>query len=306
MPAEIVKKTRWGDEEDEEEQIEILKDSNGVKERVKFSVNAKGQKVKITQKVRVKEYKTRVPLRVFDRKSLPRFGDAKVGEENVTLPSRDFVSIEHPDDQMNEDTDDPTLAKTLANFISKQQERNIIRDNDMGDLMDDMDGRDNYEVGGGDGARSSSGGPQRYVAPGSRNTAGGGTSMDAGKERDGTENTLRVSNLTKAVTEDDLRDLFERFGRIHRISLPRIERDGVKEPRGFAYIAYARREDAEVALERLQGYGYDHLIIKLEWAKPTVGGGGGNESQFRSGYGKALVQDTTDKVLFASNLTGNN
>lgn len=252
-------------------------------------------------KVRVKEFKTRVPLRVQARKNLPRFGDAKIGEENVTLPSRDFVSIEHPDDSINEDADDPTLAKTLANFISKQQERGMAREHDIGDVFEETVGEDGAPV-----VKS-----DRYVAPGARGGAvSSGRDFGFGdKDKDGTENTLRVSNLTKAVTEDDLRELFERYGRIHRVSLPRVEKDGVKEPRGFAYIAFARHEDAEKALEQLQGHGYDHLILKLEWAKQTKsdeGGGGGGGNKFMSGYGKQLVQDTKEKVYYASNLTGNN
>lgn len=237
-----------------------------------------------------------MPLRVETRKNLPRFGDAKIGEENVTLPSRDYVSIEHPDDATNDDADDPTLAKTLANFISKQQERGMARDFNI-------DNFDEIEKTGGDGEET--GKTDRYVAPG----RGGGVSAagDFGfgnKDKDAAETTLRVSNLTKAVTEDDLRDLFERFGRIHRVSLPRVEKDGIKEPKGFAYIAYARHEDAEKALELLQGHRYDHLILKLEWARPTKGDGERNPN-FMSGYGKQLVQDTKEKVYFASNLTGN-
>lgn len=81
-------------------------------------------------------------------------------------------------------------------------------------------------------------------------------------------------------------------------------------------------------MEALQGYGYDHLILKLEWAKvrrkwtrlfacfdrhahrvlvffflqpntkdPSAA------TEFRSGYGKALAQDTKEKVSYASNLT---
>jgi len=297
-PKDKLEKQRWADEDDEEE-VQVQVTSNGIQERVTFSTNAKGQTVKTTTKVRVKEVKTRVPLRVAARKNLPRFGDAQSGEEGVTLLSRDSIPMEHPDDQTTEAADDPSLAKTLANFISKQQERDLARDADID--MDDIKARDDF--GGGD----------KYVAPGAR--GGAGSAMASGtdmfKERDGTENTLRVSNLTKAVTEDDLRDLFGRYGHIHRISLPRKEENGIKEPRGFAYIAFAQHGDAAVALEKLQGHGYDHLIIKLEWAKPTKdgpggpGGPGGAGEPFRSGYGKALVQDTKEKVYYASNLTGN-
>lgn len=252
-------------------------------------------------KIRVREIKNRVPLRVLARRDLPRFGDAKVGEENVTLPSRDYVSIEHPDDQAADDADDPTLAKTLANFISKQAERGLQRD------MDIIDEEFNRALPPAEETPAPK--TDRYVAPG-RGAGGSDSNFGFGKsaDKDGTENTLRVSNLTKAVTEDDLRDLFERFGRIHRISLPRIEKpDGTKEVRGFAYIAFAHHEDAEEALNRLQGYGYDHLIIKIEWAKPTKDGegGGGGGNRHMSGYGTKLAQDTTEKVYFNSNLTSN-
>eukprot|EP01039_Chlorochromonas_danica_P006558 gene6558-7235_t len=220
----IKKKTKWAEEEDEEDI----------------------QPVKPVGKSKVKEGKIRVPIRVKERRNLPRFGDAKIGEENVTIPSRDFVSMEHPDDQIAEDAEDPTLAKTLANFISKQAERNLQHN---------------------------------------------------------TETTLRVSNLTKLATEDDLRDLFGRFGRIYRIYLPR---DIEKVPKGYAYIAFELRKDAEEAMRVLQGYGYDHLIIKIEWAKPMKegagggGGGGGMNSSYVSGYGQKLAQDTTEKAIYHS------
>lgn len=246
-------------------------------------------------KIRVREIKTRVPLRVANRKDLPRFGDAKVGEENVTLRSGDFVSLEHPDDQLNEDLDDPSLAKTLQNFISNRAERSFARDNGA---EDDDYNRDTIVVGGADVDPNK---PAKYVAPTGRG-GGAGTTPFSKDGVDGTENTLRVSNLTKAATEDDLRELFERFGRIHRISLPRIELpNGTKEVRGFAYIAFANHDDAEEAMNRLQNYGYDHLIMKIEWAKPTKdgsgggGGGGGGGDAHRSGYGQKLAQDTTEK-----------
>ena len=35
----------------------------------------------------------------------------------------------------------------------------------------------------------------------------------------------------------------------------------------------------------------------------SSGGGSGLDSTFRSGYGKALAQDTKEKVTYASNLT---
>lgn len=157
----------------------------------------------------------------------------------------------------------------------------------------------------------------KYVPPAARARQGDNKDRSGGgggdRDRDH-ETTIRVSNLTKAVTEEDLRALFQRFGTIHRVSLPKVEKKNsegvmVKEPRGFAYIAFARKEDAERAMERLQGHGYDHLILKLEWAKPPSAdgppSGGGLQGGYISGYGTKLAQETKEAVLYASNLTGN-
>jgi translation initiation factor 3 subunit G len=300
----IESKSQWVDEDEEEFETPI--DKNGFKQRVKISVNAKGQKVKTTTKIRVRDVKNRTPKRVLARRNLPKFGQAVLNNTNVTLISPDFVTIEHPDEQLTEDTDDPAMGNSLISFILKQKERAIERENDLGISFSDRDA-DKADEGG---APASSTG--KYVPP-SMSKAGGSSMMMMGKGDRDHENTLRVSNLTKRVTEDDLRDLFQHYGRVFRVSLPRVERKDdygniYKEPRGFAYIAFTTRQDAEIAMDKLQGYGYDHLILKLEWAKPPSaegGGGGGDRPQFRSGYGEKLAQETKEQVSFASNLTGN-
>jgi hypothetical protein len=235
------------------------------------------------------------------------------GEVNVTIPSRDFIFIEHPDDANAEDGDDPALGNTLANFILKQQERNYERMHDVEGLLSagNMDGGDDDAELGGDPS-----GTGKYVPPSQRGGAdpskrGLSNAFDGANKGDN-ENTIRVSNLTKSVTDDDLRELFSRFGRIFRISLPRVEKKDeygniVKESRGFAYVAFQERADAQRAMDALQGHGYDHLILKLEWAKPPSKDAppGGSSQRYMSGYGQKLAQDTKEQVVYASNLTGN-
>lgn len=123
------------------------------------------------------------------------------------------------------------------------------------------------------------------------------------------ETALRVSNLSKTVTEDDLRELFSRYGSVQKVSLPRqVTPTGAKEVRGFAYITYLSRSDAERAMEALDGKGFDHLILKLEWAKPPSASGphsGGLSSGYVSGYGQKLAQDTKEKVVFTSHGSSN-
>ncbi len=250
----------------------------------------------------------RIPKRVGERKNLPKFGDAIEGEANVTLQSKDYIQMEHPDDQLVENAEDAGM-NTLASFILKRQERAMERAIDV-DGLDDFDANEDADNGKQGDSEPATGG--KYVPPGARGGARAASSSTADREA---ENTLRVSNLTKAVTEDDLRELFCRYGRVLRISLPKTEKKDdrgniYKEPKGFAYVAFMNRFEAEEAMNALNGHGYDHLILKIEWAKAPdaasiANRGSGLGSGFSSGYGEKLAQDTKEKVSYASNLTEN-
>ena len=103
-------------------------------------------------------------------------------------------------------------------------------------------------------------------------------------------NTLRVTNISEDAQEKDLQELFRRFGNLTRLYLAKDKDTGTS--RGFAYVSYARREDAEKAMKSLNGFGYDHLILKVELAAPSSKEDVGSHSVYKhmSGYGRALPQ----------------
>jgi translation initiation factor 3 subunit G len=74
-----------------------------------------------------------------------------------------------------------------------------------------------------------------------------------------------VTNLSEDAKESDLSDLFRTFGPISRIYLAKDKNTGLSK--GFAFINFVHREDAARAIEKLSGFGYDNLILHLEWAK---------------------------------------
>ena len=39
--------------------------------------------------------------------------------------------------------------------------------------------------------------------------------------------------------------------------------------KGFAFVHYYKKDDATKAIATLNGFGYDHLILNVEWAKPS-------------------------------------
>jgi len=92
-------------------------------------------------------------------------------------------------------------------------------------------------------------------------TGGGGGDRDLRSE----EPTLRVTNLSEDVTEADLHELFRRFGHTSRIYLAK---DRItNQSRGFAFVNFTNRTDAQLAIDKLNGHGYDNLILHVEWAK---------------------------------------
>ncbi len=111
--------------------------------------------------------------------------------------------------------------------------------------------------------------------------------------------------LSEDVKEDDLRELFSRYGAVERIAIPKDKVTFVS--RGIAFVTFYNRADAERAMEKLQGHGYDHRILKLEWARPSnrdagkEGGLSGNA--YVSGYGKGTRLMPLLKVLLVAPLS---
>lgn len=140
---------------------------------------------------------------------------------------------------------------------------------------------------GGDGAA----GGNTYRPPGARGSGGAGGGSRFGERDD--SNTLRVTNLSADTMEADLFDLFRPFGHVERVYLAK-DRE-TRESRGFAFVSFGTRADAERARSKLNGYGYDHLILGVEFAKPSKredkkDTGGGSGMKYATGYGKALPQ----------------
>ena len=82
-------------------------------------------------------------------------------------------------------------------------------------------------------------------------------------------NTIRVSNLSEDVTETDLGDLFSEYGFVQAVRLLRDKVTNISNR--VAFVTFASRKDAEEAMKRAQGRGLDHLIMHLEWSKPSTG-----------------------------------
>lgn len=106
--------------------------------------------------------------------------------------------------------------------------------------------------------------PGTWVPPSLRNRGASGESDLMQKRRD--ENSVRVTNLSEDVSEADLFELFGAFGHVQRIFIAKDRETG--ESRGFAFVNFVHREDAQRAIDKLDGYGYDNLILSVSWSAP--------------------------------------
>lgn len=115
-------------------------------------------------------------------------------------------------------------------------------------------------------AASAAGG--KYVPPSMRgggNRTGERMGGVGGMSRDDLP-TLRVTNLSEEADDDDLRDLFSRFGRVVRVYVGRDRETGICK--GYAFVSFESREDADRARQRVDGKGYDNLILSVNWSVP--------------------------------------
>ncbi|KAM3964477.1 SR family splicing factor SC35 isoform 2-T3 [Aphomia sociella] len=89
--------------------------------------------------------------------------------------------------------------------------------------------------------------------------------------------SLKVDNLTYRTTPEDLRRVFERCGDVGDIYIPRDRY--TRESRGFAFVRFYDRRDAEEALESLDGRMLDGRELRVQMARY-----GRPSSPYRSRY----------------------
>ncbi|KAI4181805.1 MAG: hypothetical protein L6R41_006390, partial [Letrouitia leprolyta] len=64
--------------------------------------------------------------------------------------------------------------------------------------------------------------------------------------------------VSEFAEENDLRDIFERFGRVTRVFLAKDRETG--RAKGFAFISFADRNDAAKACDKLDGCECPNLV----------------------------------------------
>jgi len=100
-------------------------------------------------------------------------------------------------------------------------------------------------------------------------------------------NKLFVGNLSFNTTENDLQDAFAAHGTVVEANLMMDRVSG--RPRGFGFVTMSTPEEAQKAIEALNGASIDGRALTVNVARPREdrppGGGGGGRREFGGGGG---------------------
>ena len=93
---------------------------------------------------------------------------------------------------------------------------------------------------------------------------------------------LFVGNLDFKVTENDLRDAFAAHGTVEEANLVTDRTTG--RPRGFAFVTMSSPEEAQKAIDALNGKEMGGRALNVNLARPREERSGGGDGG-RRGYG---------------------
>ncbi|KAJ6103725.1 hypothetical protein N7486_003947 [Penicillium sp. IBT 16267x] len=278
----------WADDEEFDDPSalppqQVISNKDGTKTVISYRFNDDNKKVKVTRRIKTTTVREHVNPQVAERRSWPKFGLEKghppgptfdttsVGENMVFRPSINWKAqakeAEKDGGEKGSMKDQLKDKKVKCRICSGEHFTARCPFKDTMAPVEEATGgagvdADDKEAGGLGAGKSS------YVPPHMRNGgAAGGEKMGGRFEKDDLA-TLRVTNVSELAEEQELRDLFERFGRVTRVFLAR-DRE-TQRAKGFAFISYADRGDAASACEKLDGFGYRHLILHVEFAKRST------------------------------------
>lgn len=281
--------------------VETRDEGNGVTVVTEYRTNAEGKKVKVTRRIKRTLISTKVNHVVAERKNWAKFGlekNAAAGPHSGTTSIGANVQIKLTAGATKEPEPDPTEAmrEKLAN---KRVQCRLCKGDHYTARCPYRDTLEAIPGAGGEApdaeaaaaAAAAAGlplntdpataaakinpaaaalggagaGPGKYKPPSLRSGAVPSTGVGGPGHRDEYA-TLRVTNLSEDVEEEDLRDLFRRYGRVTRVFVGRDRETGACK--GFAYVNFEDRASADLARQKLDGYPYSNLILSCQWSQP--------------------------------------
>mmetsp|Transcript_132047 Transcript_132047/g.422526 ORF Transcript_132047/g.422526 Transcript_132047/m.422526 type:complete len:292 (-) Transcript_132047:266-1141(-) len=283
---------KWADVDEDDDEVstkadgvasgfETKPDENGIKTVIEYK-ERDGKTYKLTKKVKETVIITWTNKNILARKDMPKFGKPAQSdpatEKHLVTRSEEEIPVElskkfsaqaavkdEAEDKFYEES--LTIAETMNQQkkawtdINKQKQEARDEVGAPAELEKLSDLRIAADI-----IAAAQGGRSAYVPPSLRGKEGDAKGKGKGGNPD--EASLRVTNVSEDCKEGDLQDLFSSVGRVSRVYLAKDQLTGAS--RGFAFVTYYTRADAEKAIKKLHGHGYDNLILQVSFAKPRA------------------------------------
>ncbi|EIN09310.1 translation initiation factor eIF3g [Punctularia strigosozonata HHB-11173 SS5] len=291
--AAAAQKTSWADDVDDigseqqqqQQQPQDFVDENGVRTTIEYTINDEGKKVKITRKIKRVLQKAVVDHAVAERKHWAKFGQEKgnkpgpdratttVGEDvrlKISAGNKSSEAEPSQENQVKQNLARAGAGKVVCrlckggHFTAKCPYKDSLAGLDSADAPPADDDAPEPSAAAPVPGGGATGG--RYVPPSLRNRGPGERMTGPGSGNRDDLPTLRVTNISEDTQENDLRDLFGRFGRVARVFVGRDRETGAGK--GFAFVSFEEKAVAERAMQKMNGFGYDNLILSVQWSQP--------------------------------------
>jgi translation initiation factor 3 subunit G len=287
-----IKKKQWADQEDDETaelnvpKEEQFQQDDGVilKKITTYTLNEKGQRIKTVKTIKSFKTKMRINKQIEKRRQWKKFGEpasSKGPEPGITTLADEVtldLSLAHGLAQKEAEKPQKSLDMT-PNIVCRNCGRTghwtikcpygkMEKPQNVPEALRAHPSASSEGSAAPSSPALSSSKPGAYRIPALRGASSRSDQQEPSSPRwsqRGEEYpTLRVTNLSEDTRESDLNDLFSPFGHIHRIYLAKNPNQTCK---GFAFVSFIRQKEAQQALEKLNGHGLNHLIIRIEWAE---------------------------------------
>ena len=213
-------------------------DKDGIITEISYYINSEGKTVRVTTKKKriTKEIKIKRAIEERRKWKWKKFGKAVEGDDSETTCEGEEVFIEKPGEIHNSASILPKTMGLKRKWRSKSKGKTDEKTKEPVEKSN------------------------RYVPVHLR--------KDHDSTVTNTENitNIKVGNLAKDVTEDILKDIFQNLCDVKKVYIPKDRNTGIS--RGFGFVHFYRRKDAEYAKENINGKALHHLIIQIDWALP--------------------------------------
>jgi len=267
--------------------FETAPDENGIKMVIEYT-ERDGKTYKVIKRVKQTKITSWTNRNIIERKDMKKFGKPASNdlatEKHLIIRSEEEIPVElsrklAAQAAVKDEAEDKFYEESLSMAETMNQQKKawteinrakqVERDEGGTDRPAEPDKpselREAMEA-----AKSGDAPRSTYVPPSLRGKGeGGADGKGKGKGGDAQqEASLRITTLSEDVKEGDLQDLFGQVGRLQRVYLAKDQTTGIS--RGFAFVTYYTREDAQKAINKLNGHGYDNLILQVQFAKPRA------------------------------------